>query len=159
MGFGFRIHLLAHRNLLWDILRLPSSCRAALGHGLVIETLHTHTPLGNFADHIFLIAWTLLNRNSPVCPQESCALVYDRAKCSVSIHNFVRFQERHVKKCILILLKMCKCIKQSIILQIYLTKWFDMHLKLKMADNFSRQIPKVCEFLIFLSKITSIFSE
>ena len=26
-----RIHLLARRNLLWDILRLPSSCRAALG--------------------------------------------------------------------------------------------------------------------------------
>ena len=27
----FMTHLLAHRNLLWDILRLPSSCRAALG--------------------------------------------------------------------------------------------------------------------------------
>ena len=25
------IYLLDHRNLLWDILRLPSSCRAALG--------------------------------------------------------------------------------------------------------------------------------
>ena len=57
------------------------------------------------------------------------------------------------------LLKMCKCIEQTTILQIYLTKWFDMHLKLKMADNFSRQIPKICEFFIFLSKITLIFSE
>ena len=54
---------------------------------------------------------------------------------------------------------MCKCIKQTIILQIYLNKWFDMHLKLKMADNFSRQIPKICELFIFLSKITLIFSE
>ena len=77
-------------------------------------------------------------------------LVYDRAKCSVSSHNFSGFQETHVKvlrvmsvppydlEMYLILLKMCKCIKQTIILQIHLTKWFDMHLKLKMADNFSR---------------------
>ena len=65
-----------------------------LGRWLVIETL---PPLGNFADHIFLIAWNLFNRNPPVCPQESCTLVYDRAKCSVSIHNFSGFQERHVK--------------------------------------------------------------
>ena len=41
--------------------------------------------------------WTLLNRNSPACPQESCTLAYDRAKCSVSIHNFWGFQEVHVK--------------------------------------------------------------
>ena len=31
-----RIHLLACRNLLWDILRLPSSRRAALGQYVIL---------------------------------------------------------------------------------------------------------------------------
>ena len=34
-----RIYLLARRNLLWDILRLPSSCRAALARPIC----HSHT--------------------------------------------------------------------------------------------------------------------
>ena len=36
LGFFLRIYLLETRNLLWDILRLPSSHRAALGLDVIL---------------------------------------------------------------------------------------------------------------------------
>ena len=40
-----RIYLLARRNLLWDILRLPSSHRAALGLYVILTLTRTgHEP-------------------------------------------------------------------------------------------------------------------
>ena len=55
--FFLRIYLLAHRNLLWDILRLPSSRRAALGL-YVILTLRR----GRGANQP---PYALLHRSSP----------------------------------------------------------------------------------------------
>ena len=52
-----RIHLLACRNLLWDILRLPNSCRAALGL-YVILTLWRARGANQ-------LPYALLHRSSP----------------------------------------------------------------------------------------------
>ena len=93
ISYKIRIYLLAHRNLLWDILRFPSSRRAVLG--LFILTLwrvrartshHTHCAMGDDMTYMNCsLSYPPLNQGQPLWTKMAPILQFQWTKRTANI--------------------------------------------------------------------------